>query len=83
LAPGCPTREDKKIKLYEIQETSDSSGVDSVKRKRIEELDYSLGGASSGFVLKRAEGELKKRGGIFARAWPEWLMVETAFNLDL
>jgi hypothetical protein len=42
-----------------------------------------LGYFSSGFVLKRAKGKLRKRGGIFARTWPEWLTLETAFNLEL
>jgi hypothetical protein len=34
-------------------------------------------------VLKRAKGELRKCGVIFARTWPEWLTVETSFNLEL
>jgi hypothetical protein len=46
-------------------------------------MDYSLGGVSSGFVRKRAKGELKKHGGNFVRMWPEWIPVETAFNLEL
>jgi hypothetical protein len=63
------------MRLSESQEETDSEGVGSVKRKQIEELDYSFGGVSSGFVLKRAKSELQKRGGIFDRAWPEWLTV--------
>jgi hypothetical protein len=67
FALGGTTREDKKLKLAESQEETDSLGVGSVKRKRIDELDYSLGGASSGLFLKRAKGELKKCGDIFDR----------------
>jgi hypothetical protein len=83
LPPRGPTRESKQIKLTYSADTSDLSGGGLDKRKRTENLDYSFGGVSSGFLLKLAKGELRKRGGIFARTWPEWLTVETAFNLEL
>lgn len=72
-----------RVKVYQGQEETRSEGSESVRRKRLEELDFSLGGLSSGFVVKRANGELKKSGGIFARTWPNWLTAETAFNLEL
>jgi hypothetical protein len=53
------------------------------KRKKTENLDYFLRGVSPGSVMKRAKGELRKRGGIFARTWPEWFTVETTSNLEL
>jgi hypothetical protein len=76
-------RESNQIKRTYGADTSDLSGVGLVKRKRTENLDYSLGGVSSGFVLKLAKGEQRSRGGTFARTWPEWLTIETAFNLEL
>jgi hypothetical protein len=53
---------------------------DTLKRKRI---DYSLTGITSGVVKKRQVGKSGKTCGIFAKDWPEWLMAESDFDLDL
>jgi hypothetical protein len=59
--------ERKTIKGLQIQEETANAGVDLVNHKLLEGMDNSLRGVSSGFVRKRAKGELKKCGGIFAR----------------
>jgi hypothetical protein len=50
--------------------------------KSEEALRYSLTGITSGLVPKRARDNVKTCG-LFARDWPEWISVETAFHLDL
>jgi hypothetical protein len=47
-----------------------------------ESLGYSLTGITSGMVLTRARDSVKTCG-LFARDWPEWISVETAFHLDI
>jgi hypothetical protein len=83
LVPGGPLREEKKLKGSQVHEETTTEGVVSVKRKWLEGQYYCLGGVSSGFIQKRAKGELIKRSGILARTWAEWITVETAFNLEL
>jgi hypothetical protein len=53
---------------------------DTLKRKGI---GYSLTGVTSGIVKKRQVGKIGKTCGIFAKDWPEWLMVESAFDMDV
>jgi hypothetical protein len=50
--------------------------------KNDESLGYSLTGITSGLVLKRARNSVKTYG-LFTRDWPEWILMETAFHLDL
>jgi hypothetical protein len=53
---------------------------DTLKRKGI---GYYLTGITSGIVKKRQVGESEKTCGIFAKAWPEWLTMESAFDMHL
>jgi hypothetical protein len=53
---------------------------DTLKRKGI---GYSSTGITSGVVKKRQAGISGETSGIFAKDWPEWLTVESAFDLDL
>jgi hypothetical protein len=53
---------------------------DTLKRKG---TGYSLTGITSGVVKKRQVGKRGKTCGIFTKDWPEWLTVESAFDLDL
>jgi hypothetical protein len=46
-------------------------------------LGYSLTGITSGVVKKRPEGTSGKTCGLFAKDWPEWLTVESAFDVEL
>jgi hypothetical protein len=53
---------------------------DTLQRKR---LGYSLTGITSVVVKKRPEGTSGKTCGLFAKDWPEWLTVESAFDVEL
>jgi hypothetical protein len=53
---------------------------ENLKRKVI---GSSLTGMTSGVVKKRHMGKSGKTCGILAKDWPEWLPVESAFDLDL
>jgi hypothetical protein len=46
-------------------------------------VEYSLIGFISGVVKKRQVRTVGKTCGIFAKAWSQWLTVESAFDLDL
>jgi hypothetical protein len=54
--------------------------IATLQRKR---LGYSLTGITSGVVKKRPEGTSGKTCGLFAKDWPEWLTVESAFDVEL
>jgi hypothetical protein len=64
----------------EAPEKAFTKAGDTLKRKGI---DYSLTGSTSGIVMKRQVGKSGKTCGIFAKAWPEWLTVESAFDMHL
>jgi hypothetical protein len=53
---------------------------DTLNRKGI---GYSLSGITSGVVKKRQVEKSGKTCGIFAKYCPEWMTVESAFDLDL
>jgi hypothetical protein len=57
------------------------TGPEELKSK--ESMGYSLNGINSGLVMKRTRVHNAKTSGLFARDWPEWISVETAFHLDL
>jgi hypothetical protein len=40
-------------------------------------------GVTSGVVKKRHEGTSGKTCGLFAKDWPKWLTVESAFDVEL
>jgi hypothetical protein len=40
-------------------------------------------GITSGAVKKRPEGTSEKMCGLFAKDWPEWLTLESAFDVEL
>jgi hypothetical protein len=67
------------VSLEALKEASADAGV-SLKRKGI---GYSLTGITSGIVKKRQVEKNGKTCGIFTKDWPEWLTVESAFDMDL
>jgi hypothetical protein len=71
-------------KLYyvsvEAPEEAPSDAGHTLKRKGI---GYSLTGITSGIVKKRQVGKSGKTCGISVKDWPEWLTVETVFDMDL
>jgi hypothetical protein len=67
------------VSLESPEEASAGAG-DTLKRKGI---GYSLIGITSGIVKTRQVGKSGKTCGIFAKYWPEWLMMDSAFDMDL
>jgi hypothetical protein len=64
----------------EAPEKVSAEAGDTLKRTGI---CYSLTGITSGIVKKRQVGKSGNTCGIFAKDWPEWLTVESAFDMDL
>jgi hypothetical protein len=63
----------------EARDEASAAAGDTLKRKGI---SYSLTGITSGIVKKRQVGRNGETCGIFAKDWPEWLTVESAFDMD-
>jgi hypothetical protein len=53
------------------------------ERKSKEAMGYYLTGITLGLVMKRTRVNNAKTCGLFTRDWPEWILVETAFHLDI
>jgi glutaredoxin 2 len=64
----------------EAPEEALAEAGDTLKRKGI---GYSLTKITSGIVKKRQFGKSGKTCGIFAKDWPEWLTMESAFDMNL
>jgi hypothetical protein len=64
----------------EAPEEALAEAGDNLKRKGI---GYSLTGITSGIVKKRQVGKSGKTCVIFAKAWPGWLLVGSAFDMHL
>jgi hypothetical protein len=67
------------VSLEAPEEASAGAG-DTLKRKG---MGYSLTGITSGIVNNRQVGKIRKTCGIFTKDRPEWLMVESACDMDL
>jgi hypothetical protein len=67
------------VSLESTEEASAKAG-DTLKCKGI---GYSLTGITSGIVKQRQVRKSGKTCGIFAKDWPEWPTVESAFDVDL
>jgi hypothetical protein len=57
--------------------------IDPIFTLQREQLGHSLTGITSGVVKKRPERASGKTCGLFAKDWPEWLTVESAFDVEL